>query len=98
MKVDALEYDKIYSYMFYIVAFVLSIYANMKALSLSNVETVIVFRACVPVVVTVIEYFFMDRALPSVRSALSLFVVSAGAVMYCLSDSEFAMNGIQYCF
>jgi GDP-mannose transporter len=36
----------------------------------------------------------MDRALPSFRSGVSLAVVSLGAVMYCLSDSEFAMNGL----
>lgn len=94
VKVDELEYDKIRAYAVYIVAFVFSIYANMKALALSNVETVIVFRACVPVAVTVIEYLFMDRALPSVRSSISLAIVSIGAVMYCLSDSEFALNGI----
>lgn len=94
VKVDELEWDKIKAYAVYIVAFVLSIYANMKALALSNVETVIVFRACVPVCVTVIEYFLMDRALPSVRSAVSLAIVSIGAIMYCLSDSEFALNGL----
>ena len=94
VKVDELEYDKIRAYAVYIIAFVFSIYANMKALALSNVETVIVFRACVPVAVTVIEYIFMDRALPSVRSTISLAIVSIGAVMYCLSDSEFALNGI----
>jgi GDP-mannose transporter len=55
VKVDELEYDKMKAYALYICAFVLSIYANMKALALSNVETVIVFRACVPVAVTVIE-------------------------------------------
>ena len=82
------------AYALYIGAFVLSIYANMKALALSNVETVIVFRACVPVAVATIEYLFMDRALPSFRSAVSLGVVSLGAIMYCLSDSEFALNGI----
>lgn len=94
VKVDELEYDKIRSYAVYIFAFVFSIYANMKALALSNVETVIVFRACVPVAVTVIEYLFMDRAMPSLRSSISLAVVSVGAVMYCLSDSEFALNGL----
>ena len=94
VKVDELDWGKMKAYSLYIGAFVFSIYANMKALSLSNVETVIVFRACVPVAVTVIEYLFMDRALPSLRSTLSLATVSLGAVMYCLSDSEFALNGL----
>ena len=70
--VDNLEWSKVKAYALYIVAFVAAIYANMKALSHSNVETVIVFRACTPISVTIVEYLFMDRAWPSVRSCLSL--------------------------
>lgn len=94
-NVDGLELSKMKAYSLYIVAFVAAIYANMQALSHSNVETVIVFRACSPIAVTVVEYMFMDRALPSLRSTFSLLTVAAGAVMYCLSDSEFALNGIK---
>lgn len=93
--VDGLEWGKVKAYSLYILAFVAAIYANMQALAHSNVETVIVFRACSPIAVTVIEYLFMDRALPSVRSSLALFTVAVGAVMYCTSDSEFALNGIK---
>jgi len=92
--VDNLEWSKVKAYALYIVAFVAAIYANMKALSHSNVETVIVFRACTPISVTIVEYLFMDRAWPSVRSCLSLCVVAIGAALYCMSDSEFMLNGI----
>lgn len=94
-KVDALEWPKVKAYALYIVAFVASIYANMQALSSSNVETVIVFRACSPIAVTAVEYLFMDRALPNTRSSISLSVVAVGAILYCISDSEFALNGIE---
>jgi drug/metabolite transporter (DMT)-like permease len=93
--VDPLEWHKVKAYSIYIIAFVSAIYANMKALNSSNVETVIVFRACSPIAVTVIEYFFMDRAWPSLRSSVSLLIVSGGAIMYCMSDSEFALKGIE---
>ena len=56
VTVDDLEWDKIKAYSMYIVAFVAAIYANMQALSHSNVETVIVFRACSPVAVSIVEY------------------------------------------
>ena len=78
----------------YIVAFVAAIYANMQALAHSNVETVIVFRACSPIAVSVVEYLFMDRAWPSLRSSISLIAVACGAVLYCISDSQLALNGI----
>ena len=37
----------------------------------------------------------MGRALPSTRSALSLAVVALGAMFYCMTDSEFAMKGME---
>ncbi len=92
-NVDALEWPKVKAYAWYIVAFVAAIYANMQALAHSNVETVIVFRACSPVAVCVVEYFFMDRALPNLRSSISLGLVCFGAILYCMSDSEFALGG-----
>lgn len=94
-QVDGLEWHKVKAYSVYIIAFVAAIYANMKALNTSNVETVIVFRACSPIAVTVIEYFFMDRTWPSLRSSASLFIVAFGAILYCMSDSEFALKGLE---
>lgn len=94
-NVDPLEWGKVKAYSMYIVAFVAAIYANMQALSRSNVETVIVFRACSPIAVTVVEYLFMDRSWPNIRSMLSLIVVASGAMMYCMSDSQFALNGLE---
>jgi hypothetical protein len=94
-NVDPIEWHKLKAYSLYIVAFVAAIYANMQALSASNVETVIVFRACSPIAVTVVEFAFMDRALPNLRSSISLFLVAFGAIMYCFTDSEFALKGIQ---
>jgi GDP-mannose transporter len=93
-KVDSLELEKMKSYGVYIFAFVAAIYCNMKALQASNVETVIVFRSCTPIAVCLIEYLFMDRQWPEMRSQISLGCVALGAIAYCMTDSEFAMNGI----
>lgn len=93
-SVDWFEWEKIKAYSYYVVIFVVTIYCNMKALEASNVETVIVFRACSPIAVSIIEYIFMDRELPNSRSALSLAIVAFGAIAYCLSDSQLALNGI----
>lgn len=94
IQIDKLEYKKIKQYILYVFAFTISRYANMKALEKSNVETVIVFRACTPLTVSFIEYYFMGRAFPSKKSLLSLFIVCIGAILYCISDSEFSLHGI----
>lgn len=49
--VDDWEWEKVRPYILYCVMFVACIYANLRALSVSNVETLIVFRSCVPCVV-----------------------------------------------
>ena len=93
VQVDSLEWAKVKPYALYIGCFVGSIYTNMIALYYSNVETVIVFRACSPIAVTIIEYLFMDRAMISLRSAVSLSIVAVGAVAYCLSESQLSLDG-----
>jgi len=95
VEIDGFDREKLKAYAMYIVAFVSAIYANMQALQHSNVETVIVFRACSPIAVAILEWALMGRALPSGRSALSLAMVAFGAIVYCLCDSEFMLIGIK---
>ena len=58
------------------------------------IETVIVFRSCTPLAISLLEYFFMNREFPSIRSGFSLLIVAIGAILYCLSDSQLSMKGI----
>lgn len=50
-------------------------------------ETIIVFRACVPIVVALLDWAFMGRQLPSLRSWLAL------AVLVCSLKLAFAATG-----
>ena len=45
---------------------------NLSFLQFVPVDTIICFRASCPLVIAVIEYLYLDRELPSVRSWLSL--------------------------
>jgi drug/metabolite transporter (DMT)-like permease len=92
---DEWEGYKLKAYSYYIGMFVCTIYCNMKALEFSNVETIIVFRACVPLVVSLLEWGFMGRQLPSLRSWAALGVLVAGAAVYVATDRAFAMKGWQ---
>ena len=94
VQVDIFSWEALTGYGLYAVAFVFAIYTNMQALSSSNVETIIVVRACSPIAVTVVECLFMDREVPSPRSILSLLVIAIGATLYCLTDSQFTMRGV----
>jgi len=91
--VDDFEWVKVKPYLYYVVMFVATIYCNMKSLEHSNVETIIVFRACCPLCVCLLDWAFLGRELPSLRSLASLLVLMAGAAGYVLSDREFKMQG-----
>lgn len=71
----------------------MSIYANIRALENSSVDTIIVCRCCLPLVVGFLEYIFTGRQLPGTRSALALVGLAIGATGYVLSDRAFILNG-----
>lgn len=93
-EVDELEWPRVQTYLAYIALFTSAIFANMHALSHSNVETLIVFRACGPLLVSVLEWRMLGRMLPTRRSALALLGIMVCAAGYVASDRAFAMHGI----
>jgi len=98
LEVDRITWGNVKCFVPYICSFVLSLYSNGRALASSNVETVIVFRACSPICVSFLDYLFLGRELPSRRSTAALLGVLAGAVGYVLTDSEFALRGLRAYF
>mmetsp|Transcript_21584 Transcript_21584/g.46946 ORF Transcript_21584/g.46946 Transcript_21584/m.46946 type:complete len:353 (+) Transcript_21584:635-1693(+) len=94
LEVDRITWPNVKVFIPYICSFVISLYSNGRALANSNVETVIVFRACSPLFVCVLDYLFLGREFPSIRSLFSLVGVVCGAMGYVVSDSEFALKGI----
>lgn len=81
------------SYAQYSVLFVLGIYSNMRALESSNVDTVIVFRSAVPLVVALGDWLWMGREAPSLRSLASMIIVVVGCAAFVAVDAEFSVKG-----
>ena len=94
LSVDAYDWQKVRYFVVYVVAFSLGTWANMKVLMVSNVETVIVFRACTPLVVSATDYVFYRRAAPSPRSALAMALILLGAVAFVAQDRDFEVQGV----
>jgi hypothetical protein len=44
---------------------------------------VIIFRSCTPLAVTLCDYIFLGREMPSKQSAAALLTIAAGPVRYC---------------
>merc|ERR1711907_751019 len=89
IEVDDFEWEKVKPYSLYIGGFCMGIYSNMRALANSNVETVIVFRACTPLVVAVLDVIFLGRHIPNAKSILALIMIFGGALGYVASDHQF---------
>ncbi len=90
---DAFEWRKVKPYLVYVCMFVTTIYCNFRALEVSNVETLIVARSCVPCAVAMLEVACLGRMLPSPRSWGAMALMIIGAVGYVASDKQFELNG-----
>mmetsp|Transcript_2457 Transcript_2457/g.4153 ORF Transcript_2457/g.4153 Transcript_2457/m.4153 type:complete len:364 (+) Transcript_2457:81-1172(+) len=94
LEADDFEWSKAKYFVLYVISFSIGTWANMKVLSMANVETVIVFRSCTPIAVAFFEYIFHDRSLPTARSWFSLLLITIGAVCYIVTDREFQVRGV----
>lgn len=94
IDVDPIRWKYVKPYLAYTVAFSLGVYCNMKSLSLSNVETVIVFRALAPLLVSILDALFLGREWPSAQSWGALGLIALGAYGYALTDEQFQAQGM----
>jgi GDP-mannose transporter len=95
-EVDALEWTKIKKFILVVVTQIGTIFSGMKALQYCNVETFIVFRASMPVILSVLDYLFLGRTLPSLRSAFCLLGLLVGATSYALTENGFEVKGYMW--
>merc|ERR1719245_137169 len=92
-NVDNLEWKRVKPYLIYCFGFAGGCYANMRTLEASNVETVIVFRASTPLAVGMLDFLFLGREFPSLRSLGALLSIMLGAAAYVANDAQFRMDG-----
>ena len=93
ISLDATEWHRLKHFIVYVLAFSGGTWANMRVLMYANVETVIVFRSCAPLCMSVMDYVFYGRALPSRRSACAMLLIVAGAAVYVSVTSSRILKG-----
>lgn len=87
------ERRRIVPFVLYTTMFAAGLFSNMKALMLTNVGAVISARCCLPLIVCLIEWAFMNRAFPNGRSIMSLMGVVAAASVYIMNDTGVSIDG-----
>ena len=93
LEVDEIKWDFVKPYLIYTIFFAAGVYCNMRSLNVSNVETVIVFRALSPTIVAFLDVLFLGREWPSKRSWFGLVTLVAGAYGYASYDEKFQTQG-----
>ena len=97
IECDALEKEKLKKFLPVALIFLATIFSNMKSLQYANVETFMVFRFSTPLVVSIADYLFLGRKLPSPGSWACLFALLVGAIGYAITDSAFQVKGYTFC-
>jgi len=98
VKVDEIKWEYVKPYLLYILFFSVGVYCNMRSLNVSNVETVIVFRALTPMIVAFLDVVFLGREWPSPRSWAGLTTLVGGAYGYASFDEQFQTQGLNAYF
>ena len=93
VECEPLERGKAAKFGLIVVGFIGTLFANVTTLRYVPVDTIICFRASTPLVIAVIEYFYLGRELPSARSWAALGGVFAGVVAYAAADVHFTPAG-----
>ena len=75
-------------YVVYSILFVLGINFTMRSLAITNVETVLLFRSCSPILVACIDTLFLHRDIPSQRSFLAMLSIVLGATWFAASELQ----------
>ena len=86
ISLDSTRWSRLKHFVIYVFAFSAGTWSNMRVLMSANVETVIVFRSCAPLCMSVMDYIFYQRAMPSRRSCFAMLLIVAGAIVYTSVD------------
>ncbi|KIY96130.1 solute carrier protein [Monoraphidium neglectum] len=80
------------------IGFLGTIYANIKVLQHSNVDTFITFRSSTPLVLAFCDWAFLGRQLPCGRSWSSLGLLLLSSAGYAYFDKGFVMDAYLWLF
>lgn len=89
---DHIELAKLSQFLPAAIVFYLALYGSTQLLLHANVDTAIVFRSAVPLVVAACDTIFLRSPFPSLNTWGSLLTILAGAGLYVLSEQAFSLS------
>jgi GDP-mannose transporter len=103
LEAERLRWGLVRPFLLVIAGFLGTLFANIKVLMYSNVETFITFRSSTPLVLSLFDYLFLARELPGGRSVFSLLLLLVSCAGYTVFDQGFKLQAygwlaVWYCF
>jgi GDP-mannose transporter len=92
LEAEKLRWGLVRPFLLIIAGFLGTLYANIKVLMYSNVETFITFRSSTPLILSLCDYFFLGRELPRGRSVFSLVLLLVSCAGYTHYDKGFKLE------
>lgn len=92
VEAEKLRWGLIKPFVLVVLGFLGTLYANIKVLMHSNVETFITFRSSTPLLLSLCDYFFLGREFPRGRSVLSLLLLLVSCAGYTHFDKGFKLE------
>lgn len=92
LEAEPLQWRLVRPFLLVVLGFLGTVYANIKVLEHSNVETFITFRSSTPLLLSIFDYMFLGRKLPGGRSIFSIFMLVASCSGYTYFDQGFKMQ------
>ncbi|KAF8057271.1 SAT2 [Scenedesmus sp. PABB004] len=89
LDAEKLQWSLVRPFLLIVLGFLGTLYANIKVLVYSNVETFITFRSATPLVLSLFDYLFLGRELPGRRSLCSILLLIASCAGYTAYDQGF---------
>lgn len=92
VQADALQWRLIKPFLPFVASFLGTIFANIKVLEHSNVETFITFRSSTPLVLSICEFLMLGRELPRGRSVFGMVLPLIACAGYTYYDEGFKVE------
>lgn len=98
IECDGLTQSKVHAFLPVALIFLSTIFTNMKTLQYANVETFIVFRCSTPIIISIADWIWLGRELPSAKSWATLAGLLVASVCYAMTDVGFDIKGYTFVF
>ncbi|KAA8499629.1 GDP-fucose transporter 1 [Porphyridium purpureum] len=96
VETDPLEMDKAKAFVPVVMIFYAVLWSNMQALSALGVDLVILFRSLTPFAISIGDYIYLGRAMPSMQSWFALLAMTVCTAFIFVREPQISLSGVMW--